>query len=202
MEGLSHLDRPGKGVGVVAAREDSWTYRSKARNLPREPCLEIFGNAFKVKRVLGKHFSVVLLPLSNGLKVLRCRSLNVLCDFQRRPSITSRHELSLKCSRLSIDGALLKNPAFCRGMGNPPARCGRLHTRDVFLHHLPLLWRLILLLRDVGLSSWPFRTVNKGSVRGVGGIRNVSQWCSRTTGRHSDESVMGRRWYEYSSCHS
>lgn len=191
-----------RGRRLEADQQKRSTYRSQARNLPREPCFELFWNAFKVKGVLGKYFSVVLLPQPNCLDVLGCWSLDVLADFQGRPSVTGSDKLSLERGRLPIGRAFLKDLALERRRRDLPARCGRLYGQSLLLYHLSLLWRLILLLCNASLSSWPFGAMNKRAVWGVGCIRNASQWCSWTTGRHFDERIMWRGWYEYGSCHS
>ena len=145
----------------------------------------------------------MLLPLAHGVGTVAVRSrFDMLRSLRTGSLCFNGNKLLLECSLWLCIVTSFKNSSLCSGWWNlPPGRCCNGLGR-VSLKHPPLLRWLILLLCYTGLGSRPFCALDNGTVRRVGGVRNAGQRSPRTSIGHSDEWIVWRWRYEYSSCHS
>jgi hypothetical protein len=188
--------------GSKSSNEKKATYRPQTCDLPRKLLSDIFWYALEVETEHRKRSSLVFLPLPNIINAVWRSCIMTLRDLVPTASISSSGKLPLKSCRLTVGGPSFEDTAFRRRSRNFSLWSCVLRTDSIPFYHLSLLRRLIFLLRSIDLSSRSFCALNQTSVRRVGGIGDVGQWCSGATGGHFGKRIV-RRWrYEYSSCHS
>lgn len=131
--------------------------------------------------------------------------LNVLGDPEPRGFLPGSYEPPLESGRSRLTIPSFKHATFGHAGARLPLRRGRVPVGilSIFLHRQTLLRWFIFLLSHIGQTPRPLGTaVGERPMGGICGVRKARQRDSTGDVGHFYKRIMGRGWYEYSSCHS